>query len=68
MKFLCYFIMALYLSGCGSDDKVGMLKSGTKEYDIICIDGVEYLKTSSGYRGYFGVHFRQDGSLYLCGD
>jgi len=66
MTRIFYLLIILWLVGCGDDYSVGSTTSGTVDYDLVCIDGIEYLKNWSAHRGYFAPHFRQDGSLYLC--
>jgi len=72
IRLLCIFVSVFYIfsipliMGCKEDHFVGSVTSGAKEYNRICIDGVEYLKTGTGRMGFFAPHFRQDGSLYLC--
>jgi predicted small secreted protein len=58
----------LMLSGCNMDS-IGTASSviGTgRDFDIICIDGVEYLIRGVGYKGFMSVHMQQDGKPFTC--
>ena len=63
--FLC-FLTCLALAACGEYDKVGVSVSGENSFNVICVDGVEYLQRDSRSKGYFSGHFKPDGSLYIC--
>lgn len=53
------------MASCGGEgyEEVENLR-GThyKKYEILCADGVEYIRTHSGIAG----HYKPDGSLYTC--
>jgi hypothetical protein len=66
-KIMFIIIVILFLTSCiGSTyeyeevDINNMNRAGS--YQIICIDGIEYVKILDGLSG----HFKSDGSLYTC--
>ena len=61
------FVILFQMSG--SPENQGQVTSGTKEFNVICIDGVEYLylQVPAG-PGYLAPHLKTDGDLHLCGD
>lgn len=64
MKYL--IVLALILGGCINSTQSST--SGTKEFDIICIDNVEYFYNddSIAYKGWLTPHLKIDGKPYLC--
>lgn len=66
MKKLVFIIMIAVMAGCTEYQDGRAARSGNEIIETSCIDGVEYIHYSKGYRGYLAPHFRKDGSLYLC--
>ena len=68
MKMFLAILTLLLISSYGRTDKKGITVSGDKEFDIICIDSVQYIFASDSlsYRGYIEPRFKVNGSLYLC--
>lgn len=58
------FLVLLSLTGCG--DK--FVNPFTETTTFVCIDGVEYIKIRTGYRGWMAPHYKADGTLYICDD
>lgn len=66
MKLIFVLVLAISLTSCAEDDyneaNILNASNANKAYMIICIDGIEYVRTHAGISG----HFKQDGSLYTC--
>lgn len=65
---ICVVVIGLvyYLDNLPAVDTQDTVSSGITNYSVVCIDGVEYLTRSSGYRGYMSVKFNRDGNVSLC--
>ncbi len=68
MKRAMITIIILFFIFHGCDDTAydGETDSSL-EYEVECIDGVEYIKGFRTQWGYMSPHFKKDGTLYLCG-
>ena len=68
LKLLVCGYSLLFLTACTErDGQVGTVSvDGRTVYDLVCIDGVEYLVLTSGREGYMSPHLRTDGKPYLC--
>ena len=66
MKFTLTILIACTITACGIPSEARTTDSNSNEYELLCIDGVEYLKDSTGDRGFMAPHFSPDGSLYTC--
>ena len=66
-KQLLAIVLSVLLVGCdGASQHTGKTLSGERTYDLVCIDGVEYLYGTRGYGHVMTAHMKTDGSLYLC--
>ena len=68
MKYLMCLVVLVLLAGCTKPNSMGSTYSGGKEFNKICIDGVEYLQRVQGYGGYLAPHMKVDGTVYKCGE
>lgn len=67
MKQFIIVFLIFVLNSCAQYEEP--IKSGNQEFSVICIDSVEYIKTTDGLqRGYMSPHLKIDGKPYLCGD
>lgn len=67
MKYLTVLLLS-GLVGCGYEVERAPVIGATSEFDIKCVDGVEYLINYIGYYGVMSGHFKPDGTLYTCED
>ncbi len=71
-KLFVLTISLLLLLGCSPEfETAAPAKSGSENFDVVCIDGVEYIffakdTSSFGSLGWLAPHFKPDGSLYIC--
>ena len=70
MKKLLILLVALVLIGCEIkiEEKSFFDKEREREFNTVCIDGVEYLYYVGYKVGFLAPHFKTDGKLYLCGE
>lgn len=69
-KFVLSVVAAVLLTGCGPTE-IGKtsrsIKGGDGKYSVVCIEGVEYVMYSGGYRAGITVKLNKDGSVSTCG-
>ena len=67
MRKILILVTALFLVACSDDPRVDMNIGSIGRFNVICIDGVEYLSRSYGQHGYgLTVKFGRDGEVSLC--
>lgn len=54
------------LSCASCYDEIGVAKSGSAKFDIICLDGHSYYKRSAGYNGYLAIKLDDNGKPVKC--
>lgn len=73
LRVLIGVILVLFLASCGAEyvEFSEPAMSGSRAFEVICIDNVEYIywhkgSVTSSASGYLAPHFKPDGSLYTC--
>lgn len=66
VKHIIIVVAMVLCIGCDGYTEGNTARSGNLKVKTVCIDGVEYIKMSTGYGGYMSPHYKKDGTLYLC--
>lgn len=59
VKLIITMFLAMSLSGCGACSRV---RAGYTGYDVICVDGVNYVQFTSGA----SVKYTREGAIETC--
>lgn len=63
-RILIMLIISASVVGCSRERPIKNRSAEDARYEIICIDGVQYLSRHDAVTG----HFKRDGSLHICGE
>jgi len=71
-KMLAICLTVLLVVGCERSEIAKTAKplegGENRQWEVLCIDGVEYISRSAGYRAVLSVKFRRDGNVSICGN